>query len=240
LENLKFADFRQNTNINALLATTPYTHPMGDNYTRISTLNNLISLIAFDCAKIKKIKKTKGTGLAEDIQKFISIDSFKDLTINVGGTQFRVHKFLMATRSPTLALMLQENHNARELTLTEFSSDVFAKVLDFMCHENFPSDETNLMEIYEAAGKLQIYELKNFCAEELMETISDENALEILLMSNKYENHELKMKSFEAIKKMFPDKKFKNELADDPETIRKMLFVRQKLEKEFENLGIYE
>lgn len=240
LGNLKFADFRQNININTCLAASPYTHPMGDNYTRISTLNNLIALIALDCAKMKNVKKTKGTGLTEDIQKFIPIESFKDLTINAGGAQFRVHKFLMAARSPKLASMLLENQNARELTLTEISSEVFADVLDFICHEKFPSDEMNLMEIYEAAGKLQINELKNFCAEELMEVINDENALDILLMSNKYENHELKMKSFEAIKKMFPDKKFKNELADDPETIKKMLFVRQKLEKEFENLGIYE
>lgn len=237
LKNLKYADFRQNVNINCCYAIAPYTHPNGDYYSRISSLSNLVTLIEMHSANMKK-KRTKGCGLPDDIRKFIADDKFKDLTIFIGNREFKVHKFLMIARSSFLAAKLVEN--PATLQLTEFSADNFEKILDFMYNENFPVDDEDIVEIYEAAGKMEVNELKDFCAEELIETVNDENALKILFLSCKFSNYDLKMKSFNVIKKMFPDKKFKDELADDPETIKKMLFVREKLEKEFENLGVYE
>lgn len=237
LKNLKFADFRQNENINSCYAIPPYTHPNGDYYSKISSLNNLIALIEM-CTGKDTSKRLKGKSFTDDIRKFINDENFKDLIVIAGGCEFKVHKFILAARSPKLSELIQENTG--DLHLTEFSSETFQKVIDFIYHEELPVEGDSFMEIYEAAGKLEITELKDFCAEQLLETISEENALEILLMSNKFNNYDLKMKSFDAIKKMFPDKKIKDELADDPETIKKMLFVRKKLEAEFENLGVYE
>jgi BTB/POZ domain/Leucine rich repeat len=225
LNNLKYADFRQNVNINCCYAIAPYSHPNGDYYSRISSLSNLITLIEMNSSNMNK-RRTQGCGLPDDIRKFIAVDKFKDLKIYVANREFKVHKFLMIARSSTLAAMLQDNSN--EIQLTEFSPETFEKVLEFMYNESFPVDDENIVEVYEAAGK------------ELIETINDENALKILFLSCKFSNYDLKMKAFNVIKKMFPDKKFKDELADDPETIKKMLFVREKLEKEFENLGVYE
>lgn len=240
LRNLKYADFRQNTNINACFAMDQYPHPIGDYFSRINSLENLIAIVALHCTGVKKSKRLKGTGMLADIQKFINDDKLKDLTISVKGEQFKVHKFLIAARSPTLAAMLVESPAVNDIQLDDLSPETFKKVLDFIYNENFPVGYEKMMEIYAAAGKLEITELKDFCAEELVETIEDENALELLLMSNKYGSYDLKIKAFETIKQMFPEKKLKDELADDPETIKKMLFVRKKLEKEFEDLGIYE
>lgn len=237
LVNLKYADFRQNVNINCCYAIAPYTHPNGDYYSRISSLSNLITLIEMHSMNEKK-KRTKGCGLPNDIRRFIAEEKFKDLRIFVSNREFKVHKFLMIARSSFLAVKLQDNPETIELT--EFSPEIFEKVLDFIYNESFPVDDENAMEIYEAAGKLDIVELKDFCAEEMIENINDENALKVLFLSCKFSNYDLKLKAFNVIKKMFPDKKFKDELADDPETIKKMLFVREKLEKEFENLGVYE
>lgn len=237
LINLKYADFRQNVNINCCYAVSPYTHPNGDYYSRISSLSNLKTLIEMHSAEANK-KRTKGSGLTEDIRKFIADDKFKDLKIYVNNREFQVHKFLMIARSSYFAEKLEDTPNFIELN--EFSIEAFEKILDFIYNENFPAEDENFLEVYEVAGKLEINELKDFCAEELIETVNDENALKILFLSCKYSNYDLKMKSFNVIKKMFPDKKFKDELADDPETIKKMLFVREKLEKEFENLGVYE
>lgn len=239
VKNMKYADFRQNATINACFAIAPYTHPNGDYYSRISSLNNLIEIIGFHCTGKNKTKRLKGTGLTEDLRKLISDEQLADLTLFVGDEQFKVHKYVMAARSPFLASMIRESPKASELMLSDFKAETFKKIIDFMCNENFPVDG-EITEVYDAAGRLQINELKDFCAEELLETVTDENALEILLLSNKHGNYDLKMKAFNTIKKMFPDKKFKDDLADDPETIQKMLFVRKKLEEEFESLGVYE
>lgn len=241
-DNLKYVDFRQNTRINACFAITPYSHPAGEYYTKINSLNNLIAIIEMHCTGQEKTKRVKGSGLAEDIKRFIADDKFKDFTVTVAdGNDFKVHKFLITARSSVMAAMLQDKPDARDLKLNDLTSEIFQILLDFMYSENFPVDEDiNLVEVYKAAGQLEINELKDFCAEELIDKVNDDNSLELLLLSNKYGNHDLKMKAFDEIKKSFPDKKFKDELADDPETIKKMLFVKKKLEFEFEALGVYE
>lgn len=237
LKNLKYADFRQNTNINACYASADFSHPIGDNFSRISSLENLIAIIKLHCIGDKKTKRLKGSGLKDDLHRYIANENFKDLTITVGSDSYRVHKFLVAARSNILSAAATD---LPEIKVEDCTSETFRKVLDFIYNEIFPVGDDDMLDIYTAAGKLDVHELRDFCAEELMESVNDENALELLLLTNKFGNYDLKMKAFETIKKMFPDRKLRDELADDPETIQKMLFVRKKLEHEFENLGVYE
>ncbi|CAG9811134.1 unnamed protein product [Chironomus riparius] len=78
-------------------------------------------------------------------------------------------------------------------------------------------------ELFAAVGKLKIEELKNHAAMMLIERIDDDNALNILKMSNKYEHAELRLSAFNKFKACHPKIEFKDEWAEDVDMLIKIL-----------------
>jgi BTB/POZ domain len=141
-------------------------------------------------------------------------------------------------RSPVLADMILENPVAENLNLVDIPVKVFKIVLDFIYNDTAPPNDVNLIEIYAAAGRLAINELKNFTAAKLMDQVDEINAYEVLVLSNKYGSVNLMMKAFEHIKKIFPDKNLGDEFARQPDKIRKLLDMKRKMDEEFESLRL--
>lgn len=172
-------------------------------------------------------------GLNEDIEKFLASDDFKDFDIKIDETVFTVHKFLLAARSPVFLRLLQEAPDATEISFNEISVETFRLILHFVYDEKFPGEGDSMLEVYAAAAKMEIHQLKEFAASRLMELINDDNALTILSLAKKYESNELKSMAFDHIKRLFPDKKLRNELAEDPEAVQKLLEAKHEIEKHF-------
>ena len=86
--------------------------------------------------------------------------------------------------------------------------------------------------MFAAAGKLKIDKLMSFAAEELVFQIDQENAFEILKLSNKYENEKLRQTSFKVIQNMFCYKKINENLATQPEKLQKFLDFKEKLDED--------
>ena len=57
---------------------------------------------------------------------------FKDFSIKIEDREFKVHKFLLAARSPTLAEMIKNNPDADELQLVDISVEIFEKILKYL------------------------------------------------------------------------------------------------------------
>lgn len=171
--------------------------------------------------------------LNEDIKKILASDDFKDFEIKIDETVFRVHKFLLAAKSPVFLRLLQDAPDATEIAFNEISVETFNVILLYFYDEKFPVEGDNVLEVYAAAAKMEILQLKEFAASKLMESITDNNALAILSLAKKYESNDLKLMAFNHIKLLFPDKKLKNELADDPEAVRKLLEAKQEIDKHF-------
>lgn len=180
-----------------------------------------------------KVKAHQPDGLNRDIKKLLASDEFKDFDIKIDETVFTVHKFLLAARSPVFSRLLNEAPDATEITFNEISVESFKVILNFVYDEKFPDEGDNMLEVYAAAAKMEINQLKEFAASRLLESIDDTNALTIMRLAKKYESNELKLTAFNRIKLLFPDKKLKNELADDPEAVQKLLEAKLEIEKHF-------
>jgi speckle-type POZ protein len=172
-----------------------------------------------------------GSGLKNDLDEFLSNDDFKDITIKIDEKEYKVHKFLLAARSPVMNRLMKNKPEAEEISLIDIPIETFEVVLEFVYDEKFPTDDADFLETYAVAAKLEIRELKEFSAEKLMTLITDDNALEIMALACKYESEKLKVKAFNQIRSFFPDKKLKDELADNPEAVKKLVAAKREIEK---------
>jgi len=164
------------------------------------------------------------TGIFGDLEAYILNESTKDFLIQIDDRVFPVHKFLLAARSPTLAEILKNNPEVENLNLVDISVEIFEIILKFLYTDELPDDDgTKFMHLFVAAGKLKIEELKNYAGNKVIEQIDDENALEILNLSNRYKIFELREKAFEEIKKKYSNIEMNDEWAKDPEKLARII-----------------
>jgi hypothetical protein len=184
--------------------------------------------------KIQELTETPKGQLQGDLNCFMQDESTKEFKIIIEGQEFPVHKFLLAARSPTLAELLKNNPEVENLNLVDISVEIFEKILKFLYTDEFPGDNgTNFLHVFGAAGKLQIPKLMSFAAQKLLEMSDYENPLEVLLLSNKYGNEELKQKAFVEVKKKYPNVELKEELADNVEKLTEFMKI-MKIKEEAE------
>jgi len=167
------------------------------------------------------------------IKSFIQKDEiFKDFRVQISDQDFAVHKILLAARSPTLAEVLRKNSDVQNLNLVDISVEIFEKILKFLYTDELPGDkETDFLQLFSAAGRLKIKELKDYAAKKVINIVGSENALEVLSLSNKYEHDGLMQKAFQEIKKKYPESKFKDELISDREKVEKFIEFLKKIEE---------
>ncbi|KAG5683587.1 hypothetical protein PVAND_012860 [Polypedilum vanderplanki] len=180
--------------------------------------------------------KNKDT-VASNLKKIIRDSTFKDFTINVGKSSFKVHKMLFAAHSSTLAEIFKTNPDAQELNLCDIPESTFKAVHNFIYNEQLP-DNVNHFEVFAAAAKLKIDNLVKIVSTHILANINEENAFEILTIGNKFDQDNLRKKAFETIQdKIFPDRKLNEKLAKQPEKLKKLIDSAQalnELKKQFE------
>ena len=101
----------------------------------------------------------------------------------------------------------------------------------------------NYFQLFAAAGRLKIENLKTFAAVEMLEQINADNAVDILNLSNKYTHDELRIDTFEKIKEMYPNIKFMDEWAHEPKRVAHLITqfkekeeCIRKIEEDFKSL----
>jgi hypothetical protein len=180
---------------------------------------------------------TAVTSLTTDTKAYLADDDLKDFTLMLDHQQIKIHKMVFAARSSVFANMIKNNPEAVELKLTDISMATLAEVLEFVYTDTVPNDEQRLMEVFLAAEKLDIKALKRAIAAKLNELLTDENAFDLLAFAVKHEIEELKAKSTEKIQKMFPDTKFKVDLVEQCEELKKIAEMKRKMSEMAENLS---
>ena len=260
LKRLKFVDFGNNPNYKRIYSEYPEYKPNASLDEVKSELN---------CVFIRNIKSFKSTvirnyenemfhfqqehdkeypqperNFVHDVYKYTQNENFKDFIIKIGIHEFHVHKFLIAARSQTFANLIHNNPHVEKLDLIDIPVQTFEIILNFIYNDEFPLDEVNLdiIRLFAAAGQLKIIDLMNYSARHILKIINEQNALELLRLSNKYEHNEIRQKAFDIIKLRYPKITFKDKLAMEPESVSKLIewFERKeeaikKLEAEFEN-----
>lgn len=132
----------------------------------IKRLEDVEKSLTREIQKLKLNPKEHQSSFNRDIKNLTKNDNFKDFIIQIDDQEFKVHKFLLAARSPTLADIFLANPEAENLKLVDIAVDTFEKILHFMYNDELPGDKdgVNFLQLYSAAGRLGIDELKNVVA----------------------------------------------------------------------------
>lgn len=248
LPKLNYVDLRKNQAVNLVYADEKYKNvESGESQTRIFQLYEFLAIIdgifhpeieddedekslsdrhqpGTSKDQLKKFEEAKlSVNIYNDIQKLINAREFTDFTIKIDKNLFKVHKLMLAARSPTLAEMIRNNPEADELILEDIEVEVFKIILEFIYEDKSPVKYDERSEkVFAAAGKLKLESLKNQVGNILATSVTSENSLEILKLASKHNHEKLKKKAFEEFKKIFPDKNLKNELMNDLEKLEQL------------------
>jgi len=189
-------------------------------YGRAITLDQLNQIIREKCAS--KIVPLTTKDFAINLKAMMVSDSLKDCTIRIDGEEFKAHRLVLAAGSPVLRKMFEENPDANELQLENIPADIFKIVLEVLYDEGLEDevdDPLTLKELLSAAFKLEMDLLKNFVAEKLCLVVDSENAAEMLMLATKCNSQILKLKAFDEVKRIFTEKKLKDDAINDPTTL---------------------
>ena len=204
------------------------------------------------CDKNVEISRIKSKLNAENdpkdiqsqVKQLFEDETFKDFSIQINDREFLVHKFLLAARSSTLAEIFKNNPEVENLNLVDISVEIFEIIMKFLYTDELPDgDGIDFLKLFVSAGKLKIQLLKEFAATKLIDHIDENNALDILKLSNKYENEELMHASYEVLRNAFPKIIFEDDWVADVEKVTKIIEAFKmkeelinKVEKDFQEL----
>ncbi|KAG5670670.1 hypothetical protein PVAND_000918 [Polypedilum vanderplanki] len=184
------------------------------------------------------------TELFNHLKEAIDKNNLKDFKLIVDKEVFKIHKLVLAARSPVFAEMIENNPDAESLNLVDISPATFREIYNFMYTNEFrKSEEVNLVNLLIASEKLKIKRLANFAANALLYQITHENAFDLMVLGTKYGYEDLKKMSFEKIKEIFDGEEIDEGLVDNPEKLKKLIYLKNEeiryindLKQKFKNI----
>ena len=125
--------------------------------------------------------------LIEQLEELFEDMKYADFTFNVGDHKFQAHKSILASRSKVFASMFE--HPTKEklsngVEITDIRPDVFHELLRFIYTGRLTSKtmEKVATKLYFAADKYFLDQLKNECETHLLQHMTSENCMELLLL----------------------------------------------------------
>ncbi|KAJ8670231.1 hypothetical protein QAD02_001490 [Eretmocerus hayati] len=121
-----------------------------------------------------------------DFEKLLNDPDFSDITLIASSESFKVNKMILMTRSSVFRAMFE--HDMKEkiedtVTIPDIDPEVMHELLRYIyCGRVEAFDRVD--ELFRAADKYQIDDLKRKCLEVLCDKITVENAVDLLVMSN--------------------------------------------------------
>jgi speckle-type POZ protein len=136
------------------------------------------SSLAIDCSS-ELITHLVNLYLYDDMQ-------FSDVNFNVGGREFPAHKNILSARSQYFAAMFKhpmKENSTNQVKIEDIDPEVFDQLLRFIYTGRVPLDklETMAAELFIAADKYLLDELKMKCENYLLSQMSPDNCVILLL-----------------------------------------------------------
>ncbi|XP_044010047.1 flocculation protein FLO11-like [Aphidius gifuensis] len=145
--------------------------------------------------KSKKIKQAYSPKdqLRDQIFKYFNSEKLSDVVIEVDESEIKAHKLILSTQSPIFAAMFDEEINKNRIKIDDMKLDVAKQLLEFIYTNKKPTRINEFTtELIIAAQKYQIAELRIMCEEILLDSLSFDNAIKILLLAHKHDINKLK------------------------------------------------
>ncbi|CAD6186161.1 unnamed protein product [Caenorhabditis auriculariae] len=129
--------------------------------------------------------------LVDDYQRLFREELLTDFTIEVGGKELRVHKAVLAARSPVFLAMLShtDTNEAKTgvLTISDMDYDVAHEMVSYIyCGKTSKDISEIATDLLIAADKYRLEELKSHCEKYLAENLAPENACTLLILGDVY------------------------------------------------------
>ena len=112
---------------------------------------------------------------------------WSDFTIVVGEKKFKVHKFMLATRSPVFRKMIESSMKESVesyVEISDFSKDVVHEMLRFIYTGDAPNVKSNPQDMLSIADKYELDGLKALCIDALNKSLTTDNAVDTLLLAD--------------------------------------------------------
>uniref|UniRef100_A0A915DUF7 BTB domain-containing protein n=1 Tax=Ditylenchus dipsaci TaxID=166011 RepID=A0A915DUF7_9BILA len=143
--------------------------------------------------------------LADDYLKLLKDDVLTDFAIKVNEKEIRVHKAILAARSPVFAAMFQHEDTSESktgiLTIKDVEFGVVKEMLNFIYSGRSSTDINEVLQsdLLIAADKYRLDELKNHCERCLIQALNHENACQLLIIGDMYRAEILRQRSVQFI-----------------------------------------
>lgn len=137
-----------------------------------------------------------------DFEKFFNNKEFSDIKFIVEGKELFAHKNILANRSKVFAAMFErvdDQGNSKDIEEVEdVTYEVLEELVRFIYSRKINSIEKIAKDLYIAADKYGVHELKPICTESLCQiSLSADNALGYLDFADTYGIDELKSQAIE-------------------------------------------
>ncbi|KAJ0173976.1 hypothetical protein K1T71_010122 [Dendrolimus kikuchii] len=183
---LKLTLRRKSQREDKIIANKTYHKMDANKWANIVSLSNYITdynyYLNFEFAFLDVIKVSE-TELSNDFQNLLSKGLYADLTMqSCEGTEYQVHKAVLASRSAVLKAHLEQSTRACTTNVLQspFESEVLNEVLTFIYSDQVPKIDEIPDKLLVAADYYQLDRLKSLCEEALYKKLTFENAVEIL------------------------------------------------------------
>ncbi|XP_051168273.1 speckle-type POZ protein B-like [Leptopilina boulardi] len=133
--------------------------------------------------------------LLKQIENSIHDESLKDITFKVDDKKFTAHMLILSLQSPVFEAMFKNNMSEKRTSIVEvedISATIFEKMLQFLYNNEVNDLKTSAEELFYAAEKYDLKNLKIMCCKSLYENLSCINVLKTLQFADIYSIFELK------------------------------------------------
>lgn len=224
---LTYVDFEANTKINAFFSPTAKK--------TVNSLQALMDLIDKNCVQIRdRETENFAYNFANVLKELWTSKDYADFTIVVDGgdngkvKEFTVHKNILATQSPVFDATFKNEMQERKtgkMFIKGFSAEIVEAMLKFMYTGEIQNTQ-NVIDIFAIATQYQVKLLLDATEAIIWRNIDDSNAYDILIFSHQHNSNALKHAAFNTIKKMFPEIKLREDLVDQPESLKELIDAR--------------
>lgn len=112
---------------------------------------------------------------------------FCDITIQVpGGSNFRAHKFILSGKSSVWRQLLSNNVQLSIITIEDLEEDIIEALVNFIYIGSVPEPPKCIDQLLIAADKYGVDDLKKWCEQQLINTITVPSAVNLLILANRY------------------------------------------------------
>jgi len=161
--------------------------------------------------------------MTDDLKNAFQEKNSFDVTVNCGDVSFKCSKFMLTARSRVFKAMFLHDTTENQTNVVNIE-DIEPKVLEEMLLYIHTGDSPNIKdlakELLAAADYYQLDELKNRCQSFLSDTLVTDNAIGILILSDKYSASNLKKDALkyisENMKSISASSDWKKELSGYP------------------------